>query len=220
MYSLIMNYRTLPIIQAKVAAESLRSDPPINVFKQLRLDHGFTQRDLQERIYISKQSLIRLEQGTYETPLPAVLEWWASHVCGAPNCPANRGINPGHPIGELRLRDAYSEFQELTRQRYTELFGKSLCFNDQEYGNIKSGALHPFRALRSRANYNVTETAKALCVPQATIEHFEKKAKTQQTVPKNIKSALFQMGYKSVDVVALVDAYAEYRSAIKHAYKS
>lgn len=212
-----MNYRTAPTNSAKAKLEAerlkLHGPPPTNPFKQLRLDHGFTHDNLCSRIFISKQALIRLEQGTYDSPLPSVLEWWANHVCKSSDCPANKStLRPGEPIGELYLRDSYAEFQQRQRGRYKLCFGPSLEYDADELHRIFNVGDHPFGVMRDRAFMSRTEVAKSLCIPQATVEHFEKKFRVQQTVPKNLRYALKEIGYSASNIADFCAVYNDYRN--------
>jgi transcriptional regulator with XRE-family HTH domain len=187
--------------------------PPINPFKRLRTQHGFTHRDLQDRVFISKQALIRLEQGTYDNPLPSVLEWWAEHTCNDPRCISNQSdLRPGEPIGELYLRDLYATFQQDQRARFVKCFGPTVEFNEAELARIHDERNHPFRVLRERCYWSVTETAKHLCLPQYTLEHFERKYRTQQSVPKLLRIVLKEVKYSSSDVRTLDAVYNEFRT--------
>lgn len=215
-----LKYVTAALLAKKERAEQQRTDlfgePPVNVFKELRTQHGWTHNELCQKIYISKQALIRLEQGTYTNPLPSVLTWWAEHTCRASNCPSNQSdLFPGQPLGELFIRDAYSDFQQNQRSRYDHVFGTSLVFNDAEYARIHEQRYHPFRVLRERCYFSLTEVARSLCLPQATLEHFEKKYRTQQSVPKELRNALRDIGYPTDDRNYFADQYMQFRSGAK-----
>jgi hypothetical protein len=212
-----MKRSTVALLRKKEQMEAERTErfgpPPINPFKQLRLDHGFTHSELCSQVYISKQAIIRLEQGTYTNPLPTVLTWWGEHHCASSKCPSNQSdIKPGQPIGELYLRDAYAEFQQNQRARYFRIFGVSLVFNDNELRRIHDERYHPFRILRERANFSLTEVARSLCLPQATLEHFEKKFRTQQCVPKALRSVLREIGYATNELNEFEDEYMQFRN--------
>ncbi len=102
---------------------------------------------------------------------------------------------------ERTIVDAYEGFREATRKRSSLLFGTELRVDI-------STSLHPFRQLRREIN--PSEVAKRLCIPQATIQHFERKWKTQQSVPKEIVVALVEIGYGS-QVYGFSEAYKLWR---------
>lgn len=191
-----MNYRTDPILKRKVDEEFRRNElygpPPTNPFTSLRRRKNMTIDHLSEVAYVSKQALIRLEQGCFSDPLPSMVDYWTAHG----------------ETSELQLKDAYIEFQETVRKRNTKLLGDSLHVD-------VASTEHPLRQLRNPRHLNPTEVAKALCIPQATIEHFEKKWKTQQSVPKQLKAALAQAGYSQRDIESFCRSYTAWRGFMK-----
>lgn len=167
---------------------------PINVFTRLRLTAGpnnspLSHDALSRKIHVSKQALIRLEQGTFNVPLPSVVDFYVA-----------RGES------ELRMRDAYEDYQNRMRERHEYLFGDHLEIDL----NVDD---HPFRQLRYGSNppLNPTEVSKSLCIPQATIEHFEKKWRTQKSVPKALVDCLKQIGYTWEQVESFRVAYTIWR---------
>lgn len=163
-----------------------------NPFKELRESLNLTLEQLALKTALSKQAIIRCEQGTYSQPLPALMSFALS-----------RGEN------EHDFTNRYSDFQYRTRYANAYLFGRTLP-NRLEYRVYSADNLeHPFRTVRG--TYNPTEVAKALCVPQATITYFERKAKQQKSVPKALIEALLMAGYTNNDVSGLVEAYSNYR---------
>lgn len=185
-----MNMRTAPTLRKKALADSQRlkefGPSPENIFKALRLNADLSLDALSGRCFVSKQALIRLEQGCFSDPLPSVVDYYTRQ---------------GH--SELQLRDAYLQFQELMRKRHHLLFGPSLEVNiDGE---------HPLRQLRDNIDYNPTELAKAICMPQSTILHFERKWRTQQSVPKQLLNALSQCGYQVKQLNEFANTYEVWR---------
>lgn len=163
-----------------------------NPFKELRESLNLTLEQLARQTALSKQAIIRCEQGTYSQPLPALMSF-----------AVNRGEN------ENDFTNRYNDFQYRTRYANAYLFGDSLP-NRLEYRVYSADNLeHPFRTIRG--SYNPTEVAKALCVPQATITYFERKSKQQKSVPKALIEALLMAGYTNADVSGLVAAYDSYR---------
>lgn len=157
------------------------------VFKTLRLQHDLTLVDLGNRVGVSKQALIRLEQGTFPKPLEPVLDFWVD--------------NYGYSY--LQILDAYDGYRTVQRQSHPRLFGPLSVVTTKS-------APHPFRQIR--ASFGLTECAKLLCVPQATLQHFEKKWRTQQSVPKELRSALHDNGYLNSELVYFCEAYNFWRN--------
>lgn len=184
-----MKHTTRTLLTALEQEEDARlaefGPPPVNVFKELREAQSLSHQSLAMKCYVSKLALIRLEQGCFSDPLPSVIDYYV-----------------GRGESELRLRDAYIEFQQETRRRHYLLFGSDLTFD-------LSLPLHPLRQLRR--GINPTDLSKRLCLPQATIEHFEKKWKTQQSVPKQLASALSELGYRQHDIEGFKRNYKAWR---------
>jgi hypothetical protein len=116
-------------------------------------------------------------------------------------------------VSEGELVEQYADYQFLQRKRHERYFGNL---------THPSASEHPFRILRKRRPSLVTglalestlsETAQALCVPLDTIQFWEKKWRTQQTIPKTIKEALNVMGYLRSEIGALETYYQDWRGA-------
>lgn len=193
-----MKHTTERVHQEKARQALARLDkyglPPVNVFTRLRLSAGpngtaLSHDALARQCLVTKQALIRLEQGTFTTPLPNVVDFYVA-----------RGES------ELRMRDAYEEFQDKMRERHYKILGEDL------HVDLDSDT-HVLRQLRLRCDpiINPTELAKALCIPQATVEHFEKKWKTQKSVPKVLVEVLQQIGYTWKEVEEFRVAYTVWR---------
>lgn len=173
------------------ARESQLGPAPNNFLKELRESLSYTVQGAADEMGISKQALIRLEQGTFEHILPRALNWYL--------------IKFG--VSELTLTDSYEEFQNKTRQRSGRLLGDlNVPLDTPE---------HPLRYLRRLHDINPTELAKALCIPQATIVYFERKPKLQKSVPKCLVNALLQCGYRNYEVDNFKASYTIYRGRFK-----
>jgi len=166
------------------------SREPVNPFRALRLREGFTVQAFADKCGVSKQALIRLEQGTYNEPLPSVLDYVVDQYC----------------LSHLGLCSDYAEYQDKQRQRYTRLFG--------DFPSVWSTSTHPLRQLRMAVGLNPTEVSKALCFPQATLVHWEQHTKLQQSVPTRFVEILRQVGYTKPEVLSLVSAYNDYRRGL------
>lgn len=179
---------------ARIEAErtNLYGPPPINYLRRVREAADLSVQAMADKVGVTKQAMIRLEQGTYQTILPAVLDYYVAN----------------YPDSELSLVDAYESFQEQMRKRHFKYFGDDLSTGPADQ-------YHPFIKLRARIGVNPTEVAKALCIPQATIIHFENKPLRQQTVPKIIQNVLKDIGYTSNQIALFESDYTSYRRARK-----
>lgn len=177
---------------------------PINPFKEAResiLDsytgRSISHHELAKKIGVTKLSLIRLEQGTFVDPLPNVLQWLV-----------DQGFN------ELALTDGYYGFQYRMRLHHLLYFGTDLEFE-------LSSETHPFEQLRNgviigagpsaRIGVNPTQCAKDLCLPQATISHFETKYRQQKSVPKSIINVMPIIGYTDEQITSWINSYEDWR---------
>ncbi len=176
---------------------------PENPFTTLRKRMEWSHETLARNMFASRQALIRLEQGCFESPLPVAVEYWVKN--------ADR-FGLGF-VTEGRLTGDYEEFQSLIRQRHHKFFGQSL-----EVHTV-ANAPHPLRQLPllcyGGMGASVTEVAKALCVNQSTLQHWEKKWRTQQSVPRAFLEVLVAIGYSTDEVRTFQGAYTEWRLANK-----
>lgn len=171
---------------------SLIGPPPTNPLREVRLQESLGLQEMADLIGISKQALIRLEQGTYDTILPVVLEYYRDNF----------------HLSELALMDGYESFQEKQRARHFHYFGPTLV---PEALNIRE---HPLRILRRLINVTPTEVAKDLCLPHATLTYFERKAKQQKSVPKSLINVLHEIGYSTSQINEFHRAYDKYREYV------
>jgi DNA-binding XRE family transcriptional regulator len=178
-------------------------DPPVpvNPFKEAResIIDGDTGRNishatLAKRIGCTKLSLIRLEQGTFNDPLPTVLNYFI-----------DRGFN------YLYLTDGYINFQHAMRMKNYHYFGPNLECD-------ASSDAHPFAQLRSRVildngvvGANSMQVSKALCLPQSTLVRFEGDVRSQQTVPKAIINVMPTIGYSDAQITSFVECFKDWR---------
>ena len=211
-----MNHTTLKVLDSKAEYEARLVEQygpkPVNVFKSLRQSIDVSHETLARMMFVSKQCLIRLEQGCYEEPLPIVVDFWTN----------KRDMG----ISELRLRHQYEDFQEQTRLRHKGYFGSRIS-PGAELVPIEKGFAHPLVWMRMAPRHkpdntpcrdfgvSVTEVAKALCVSQATLQHWETKWKLQKSVPKTFQTALMQLGYPTQQVTMLNNYYIKWREVNK-----
>lgn len=167
--------------------------PPLNPFTKIRLAGDHTVQSFADACGVSKQALIRLEQGTYNNPLPAVLTYVTDNL----------------DYMYLSVQDDYEAFQWDQRSRYRRLLG--------DFPVVFPRDIHPLRYLREVQQLNVTELSKALCFPQSTLAHWEKHPRLQQTVPKQLLVILRGIGYSVDELSFLMAAYDAYRKGIINA---
>lgn len=179
--------------------DSLPHPEPINPFKDLRIASDWTMVEICNRAGISKQALIRTEQGTYEYPPERLLDFWS---------------NEGTSYTELTTR--YEQFQLDTRRRHSYLFGRSSywAFTLSEHPFVTLLTSHWCDALDREylGVMNATECAKLLCVNQSVVDHFVQKPQRQKSVPAPLLRALRQNGYTLDDLDNLSQAYVDYRN--------
>lgn len=188
----------------------LRTEAPVNIFRELRLASGLSHDVLAKRMNTSKRALIWLEQGTYEKPLPVALAFWLNAGRFLPGV-GNSGIR----ITELTLVEGYESYKEQTREQNRHYFGPSPC-----YLHFGLGGLHPYAQLKARARAcgngdSTNEIAKALCIPQSTLSLWERKWRTQHSVPKTFQEAMLAIGYTRAEVHNLVQGYPAWRELNK-----
>lgn len=178
---------------------SLTSPEVFNPFKNARLGLEKPMQQIANEAGLSKQALIRTEQGTYDVPPERLIEYYLDH---------------GHSYNELV--NGYREFQVATRQRHHKIFG-------EPFGRFVYSGKHPLDYLLticwSTADgtpvgpMNPTEFSKLMCVNQSVVDYFLSKPHRQKSVPGPILRALRDNGY-SVDVLNdFALAYEQYRCA-------
>lgn len=179
----------------------IHGDPPVCVFKYLRINAGLSLGALGIQTHLSKNALVRAENGTYANPLPALLDFW---------------VRKQNALNEPEIATAYEDFQHEQRRRHFHYFGPYLQDSyDVGFPN------HPFRQLRrNRPSFadpetalpvGVEEVSRALCLPVDTLRHWEKKYRTQLSVPKAVLGVLNQIGYTQAEVQEYAADYTQWR---------
>lgn len=169
------------------------SEPfPLNHLKQLRTRDNLSLQDLSEKCGLSKQTLIRAEQGLFDEVPEKLMRYWL-----------DQGEN------ELVLMDGYLDFQLTVRGRIKRIFGDGI--NEALPVNQ-----HPLVTLTNDywiagGPMNIMECAKLLCVSQPLLNHWIKNPK-QKVVPQPLLTALFQNGYAKFELSVLITNYSRYRS--------
>jgi hypothetical protein len=170
---------------------------PVNPFTLLREDRGLNINQLAIPTGVNNKALTRLERGMYVNPLPRVVDYWV-HL----------GL-----VTEGELCADYENYRYLQRRRHVFFFGPNLLFT-------LANPTHPFRQLRQlRPDLQLKkplpvglfECCAALCLPLDSIQHFEKKWRTAQSVPKELKLTLNQVGYTREMVSAFERCYKMWR---------
>lgn len=179
---------------------------PSNPFATLRQSKNLTLSNLAAYSRVDRKALSRLEDGLYTNPLPNVVDYW---------------VRLGHAT-EGQLLEGYADFQYLQRRRHHLFFGRDLIIDPYD-------PRHPFRQLRARRYslvdpkinlpVGILDAARALCVPVDTIQFFEKRWRTQQSVPKGLKAALNQCGYMTGDITIFEGQYKNWRKHHLMEYK-
>lgn len=198
-----MRYDTSADLRRRQAEEDylnrLHGELPVNPFKRLRVSNHMTIKDLAAQSYTSKTAIIRAEAGTYTNPMPSLVKFWVERS--------------KVPTSELTITEDYEDFQYAVRKRNMHYFGV-LRYNI----NL---TLHPLRQIRTNKISHVdgqrlpvgpNEVSKALCLPQDTLHHFEKKFRSQQTVPKQLLSVLLLIGYDRSTVMGFNSDYCDWRN--------
>lgn len=170
---------------------------PINPFMTLRTERGLSINQLQIATCVNNKALVRLEKGMYVNPLPRVVSYWVDH----------------NLITEGELLSDYENFRYQQRLRHHFFLGASLAVDITE-------PLHPLRQLRTRRPslvdnqplpVGLMDFCEALCLPLDSIQYFEKKYAVQQSVPKELKLALSQVGYTRQQISTFETHYSLWR---------
>ncbi len=134
-----MHHTTITRNESRAEYESRLVDTygprPDNPFTLLRQRMNWSHEELATKMFASRQALIRLEQGCFESPLPVAVDFWVKN--------ADRydlGI-----VTEGRLMGDYETYQDAIRQRHRHFFGELLEVHT-ELNNP-----HPLRQLRNRS---------------------------------------------------------------------
>lgn len=172
------------------------SETQVNPFLRLRKEAKLTLGHLAQLSRIDRKALSRAESGMYTYPPPSLVEYW---------------VRKGK-ISEGVLTTEYEDYVYETRRVKQRVLGDSLIF---EFASTQ----HPLRQLRLAANLELTAFCKALCLPLDTIQFFEKKWRTQQSVPKGLILALSQNGYTRAEILTFQFQYADWRcTKLENAY--
>lgn len=155
--------------------------PPHNPFKVIRHEKGLSLQQLATASGLSKNSIVRAENGTYTNPLGTLVDFWTRR---------------GYPYNELLER--YEDFQLSMRERANLYFGNSLVVKTDH------GTNHPLRQLRTLRPSKVDglplpvgieQVSRDLCLPVDTLRRFEFQHVRQKSVPRTLMITLSYIGY-------------------------
>lgn len=158
-----------------------------NPFLELRESRGWSQNECARIIGVDVRAIARLEHGLFTSPLPTVVNYWTNH--------SNQSLP--------ELLTAYEDFVFNTRVSNHRVFGPL-------YVDLTDG-VHPFRVLRTKRHYGLTETVRLMCIPLDTLQYWEKKWRLQKSVPKVVLLSLNQMGYSQTELTKFSDDYVSWR---------
>lgn len=183
------------------------SDNPVNPLKDLRAQSGLTMQGICDLSGISRQALIRAEQGVYPSIPERLLTFWLDF----------RFVNR-EPVTYVELTTSYTNFKLATRASHYRMFGTpEFLVTPSAVGNLTT---HPLQLLFDNwelpdltklGKMNPTEFAKLLCISQSVVDHFLKKIANQASVPTQIRSALFDSGYTNNELANFEKCYVRYR---------
>lgn len=190
----VIRKRALTALQD--AAEEKFGPAPVNPLRKARQFHprlkDFTLDQFADLCGITKQALIRCEQAVFTEPLEPVL----------------RTLVEQYNFNELQLVNGYEDFQHLQRERYPRIFGEPPTYDPMR---------HPLSELRGligrteEARITLTELSKDWCIPQSTLEYWEKNASQQKSVPAVFGKVWRVCGYTSEEFTNLQVAYEAHR---------
>lgn len=147
---------------------------------------------------LSRQTIIRAEQGCYADPPPRLLNYWLRRY-------------PDEDRGMVIIQ--YRRFQRDIRQHHygalIEIAFNSLWSTDFP-GPVGK---HPFIWWREYTGLNKAQVAKFFCVHPAVISRFENQPHLVKSLPEQLVSALLEAGYKqsTLDLIqAWYDSYLQY----------
>lgn len=170
----------------------------MNPFRKLRLGHNYKLSEFCGMVHVMRSAMIRLEHGTYANPLPSVTDWWVNHEC-------NKCSHLG--LTELKLFNAYEDFQLNQRQQHLMYFGRTRHLHDMYDLNSD---VHPFRQIRG--SIGITQVSRDLCIPLDTLQFFEKRWVRQQSVPKLLCTVLNYIGYSNLEIQQFRADYKTWRT--------
>jgi hypothetical protein len=161
----------------------------MNPFKELREAKGWDITTLSEQSLIDRKALSRAEDGMYANPLPSLVDFWVKNG----------------PMTYTEILANYEDFQTTQRKTHTWYFGRNLHFQI-------TNAEHPLRQLRRRRAVELTQFCRDLCLPLDTIQFFEKKWRTYQSVPKSLQEVLNINGYTRHEITVFCNDYRTWRN--------
>lgn len=181
-----------------------------NPYRECREHLDLTLMQVASSAGISKQALIRLEQGVPVTPVDAVTLFY---------------LDRREDLNYSDLVNVYEKFQKEMRYRHSRIFGDIPTL--ATFAQPHNLPIHPFELLLTTqwtnpetgehlGPLNNTEFAKLLCFPQSVSDHWLNKVNRQQSVPKQLIAVLHQAGYSNDELTVLSNAYTNHRNYVVH----
>jgi DNA-binding XRE family transcriptional regulator len=161
-----------------------------NPLKSVRLSLGWSQLALAEHIGVSRQTVMRTEQGLYERPPVGLLTSLAPYVGGS--------LENGVKVLETRYSDWVS-----AKRRSSDL-------NLRMTANLGQ-SLHPLVTIRNRNKLSQIGLCKALCLNPGPIHKYEL---GQQSMPYQLEAALLEAGHSPAVVLQLKNAVEIWRARV------
>jgi transcriptional regulator with XRE-family HTH domain len=150
---------------------------------------------------VSKQYLIRLEQGTYPSVPDNILRYF--------------DIEPGTVEYQMFAEDYY-RYQLTCRHEAFEtgLFTEAFPYDD--YVRDTDYVQHPFTYWMSLTSTNLTDVCKRLCITQSLIHRFVKEPWVIHRLPLPLVLSLREAGWSESTIEGLETAFGEYKDALNN----
>jgi transcriptional regulator with XRE-family HTH domain len=162
--------------------------PSENPLKRLRHLCNLTLDQVAYQVGVSRQFIIRAEQGVYSAVPDSLLDFYGGRL----------------EVDALAVGAEYYQFQLLTRKAN---YGRLI-----EPWTFPDVLQHPF--IHWRLMSGVTSSAgicKLFCVHPATINKFEKRSFLMNAIPDQLVGALLESGYHPETLDTLEQSYKRYK---------
>lgn len=169
---------------------------PANPLRQARLEARLSLDQLARKANVSRQLIIRAEQGVYADPPPRLLDVIMDLAAVEVLFGGDREV----------VYHVYHAFQTATRKANFDRLSKTFDFRSVPVG------VHPFVDWRLRSGIRARiGPAKYYCVHPALLHKYEVQPHLVQSTPGDLQRALRESGYSSELLDALEDAYYTYK---------
>jgi len=195
----MMGWKSSPLARKLTSMKS----PPVrgekvatqNPLKVLRKRAGRTIDQVAARAEVSRQFVIRSEQGVYSEPPASLLGFYSSIL----------------DVSVAQVTNDYFNFQRATRQAN---YGRLI----EPWAFTAVGAVgeHPFTRWRLMSGISsAAGVCKLFCVHPASLNKFEKHPEQCAVVPDQLAKALLESGYKASTLADLESAYLEHKRKMR-----